>query len=167
MGDSRAVRQLNDGINEIRSQHLRVIGYYREVEGLIASGAEDHHALESVLDGLILYTISSFDLEEQLMKQADYPQSAAHLRSHDMFMRRLSGYRSDLQAGKYTANELMSLLKIWSSGHIGGQDLDLIGALEQLARDGAPASALSPAEMAKDVARLAARLGGSQTTAGK
>lgn len=166
MRDSQAVNQLVNGINEIQLQHLRVIEYYHEVERLIASGAEDFNALESVLDGLILYTISCFDLEEDLMKRVGYQQSAAHLRSHDMFMRRLSGYRSDLQAGKYTVNELMSLLKIWTSGHLGVEDRDFIGTLERMAgKEASPPPALSPSGVAKGVARLAARLtGGDQMT---
>ncbi len=131
MSDSGIAHQLRGGIKEIRSQHETLIQYSRRVEELIASGVEDFVALDSVLDGLILYTISSFALEESLMKLAGYLRIDEHLRSHDMFMRRLSGYRGNLQAGKYTANELMSLLKIWITGHVNLQDMDLMDALER------------------------------------
>lgn len=133
MSKSRVVEQLHGGINEIRLQHKRVIQYYQQVEELIASGVEDFAALESVLDGLIDYTISSFDLEENLMKLVGYKQTGEHLKSHDMFMRRLSGYRGSLQKGKYAANELMSLLKIWKAGHLEEQDMHFLDALKQTA----------------------------------
>lgn len=137
MNDSRVVRKLPEAISEIGSQHQKLTEYYRQVEALIVSGSEDFATLEAVLDGLIEYAIRCFDLEETLMKLVAYQHITEHLRSHDMFMRRLSGYRGRLMAGNYTANELMSLLRIWMAGHIHGQDKHFIGTLEGIAAGGA------------------------------
>jgi hemerythrin len=130
MKSSHAAMDLHDGMHEIGLQHQRMTQYYRQMEELIAKGVADHAALESVLDGLIQYTITSFALEENLMEQTGYLHAAEHQKSHDMFMRRLSGYRSSLRSGRYVANELMSLLKIWVTGHIGQQDVDFIAAMK-------------------------------------
>ncbi len=123
--------QLKNGIHEIASRHRQVIDYHHQMETLIAGGKEDFALLESVLDGLIEYTISCFDFEEQMMSLAAYPGLDEHVRSHEMFMRRLSGYRSSVRSGKYAANELMSLLKIWVGVHINGQDADFINVVKQ------------------------------------
>ncbi len=133
MSESRIVNELHAAITEIRLQHEKVMQYYQRAEGLTAAGVEDFPALDFVLDGLIHYTIKCFDREEAMMKLVGYPRATEHLKSHDMFMRRLSGYRSRLLEGKYTANELVSLLKIWVTGHIEEQDRHFVDALQQVA----------------------------------
>jgi len=125
--------QVQEGITEIRLQHEKLTRYYTQVESLIASGVENFSALDLALDGLIHYTTKCFDREESLMRLTGYPRTADHTRSHDMFMRRLNGYRSKLLEGKYSANEVMSLLKIWMNGHIEQQDLHLIESLQGFA----------------------------------
>ncbi len=125
--------RVHDGIAVMARHHRSLRVHYSQAEALIASDAEDFVALEAVLDGLIQYSISCFELEEALMKLVQYPRIDEHLKSHDMFMRRLSGYRGRLEAGKYTATELMSLLRIWMVGHVEEQDRHLIGALQGIA----------------------------------
>ncbi len=133
MSESRVVSQLHEAINEIAFQHERVTQYYQRVEALIAAGVEDFPGLESVLEGLVQYTLSSFELEESLMKLVGYQQLADHRRSHEMFLRRLGSYRDRVQQGKYAAKELVSLLKIWMSGHIEDQDLHFVDVLQRVA----------------------------------
>lgn len=134
MGFIQVASELQDGIREISEQHQRMLQYHKDMEQLIARGEEDRAALEAVLEGLIEYTITCFSFEENLMKISRYGKANDHQRSHDMFMRRLSGYRSSLQNGKYVANELMSMLTIWVNGHIKSQDMEFIDDVLKLAR---------------------------------
>lgn len=135
MSKSRDGVYLHDGIHRIGFQHQQVGQHYRRVEALLASGIEDYAVLESVLDGLVEYSIDCFELEQSLMELVDYDRAAEHLRSHDMFMHRLSGCRSKFLDGTYTANELMFLLKVWTAGHIEEQDAHFITVLQTHCRE--------------------------------
>ncbi len=142
MSKSRDRFQLHEGIHEIGFQHQQVWQYYKRVGSLLSSEVEDHVTLEAVMDGLVEYSINCFELEQRLMELVDYERAAEHLKSHDMFMHRLSGCRAKFLEGTYTANELMFLLKVWVTGHLEEQDAHLIGVLQTHCRERSPEHSL-------------------------
>jgi hemerythrin len=75
-----------------------------------------------VLDRLVQYTQTHFDHEEDVMKEAGFPEAEfeAHKALHDAMRRRTVGLRTHLTL--VTARDVLVFLKDWWLTHIQGED---------------------------------------------
>lgn len=121
---------LETGIQVIDEQHKRIIDYINELDHANQTGnaEETSHALEGLLD----YTITHFEFEEELQQKAGYPFLKAHQRVHEIFMKRVATFRERATKGENVTAELLSMLKIWLSSHIKGDDKDYVESVRKI-----------------------------------
>ncbi len=121
---------LETGIQVIDEQHKRIIGYINELHD--ASETGNAAEVQAVLEGLLDYTVTHFEFEEQLQEKAGYPFLKAHQRVHEIFMKRVAAFRERANNGENIVPELLSMLKVWLSSHIKGDDRDYVESVSKV-----------------------------------
>jgi len=121
---------LDTGINVIDEQHKRIVGYINELDHASQTGSAAE--VQQVLEGLLDYTITHFEFEEELQEKANYPFLKAHKRVHEIFMRRIAAFRERASKGEDIIPELLSMLKVWLSSHIKGDDRDYVESVKKI-----------------------------------
>jgi hemerythrin len=66
------------------------------------------------LEEMFDYAKEHFTDEEELMQQYDYPESQAHKKQHDYFIRTAD----ELSSGKVSPDEIAEFLNVWWTIHI-------------------------------------------------
>lgn len=119
---------LETGIHVIDEQHKRIISYINELDHASHTGsaAEVQHVLEGLLD----YTVTHFEFEEELQAKAGYPFLKAHQRVHEIFMKRIAAFRERANNGEDIIPELLSMLRVWLASHIKGDDRDYVESVK-------------------------------------
>jgi hemerythrin len=114
----------------IDNQHKRIIDYINELDEASRTGnlEETRHALEGLLD----YTITHFEFEEELQEKAGYPFLKAHKRVHEIFMKRVANFRERFEKGEDITQELLAMLKVWLASHIKGDDRDYAESVRKI-----------------------------------
>lgn len=117
-------RDLESGIPVIDDQHKRIVAFINELNDALTTGnaEETNH----VMEGLLNYTVTHFEFEEELQEKAGYPFLKAHRRIHEIFMKRVATIRERSAHGEDIAPELLKLLKGWLASHIKGEDRDYV-----------------------------------------
>lgn len=73
---------------------------------------EGKQVLESTLQELASYTVYHFQTEEKFMQKFNYPGHLAHKMKHDAFIKKVSDFQKDFQAGRLGISlDLMNFLK--------------------------------------------------------
>jgi len=121
---------LETGIQVIDDQHKRIISYINELHH--ASETGDASEVQEVLEGLLDYTVTHFQFEEELQQKAGYPFLKAHQRVHEIFMKRIAAFRERADRGENIIPELLSMLKVWLSSHIKGDDRDYVESVKKI-----------------------------------
>ncbi len=121
---------LETGIHVIDEQHKRIVDYINELDHANVTG--DAEEVKNTLEGLLDYTITHFEFEEELQERAEYPFLKAHKRVHEIFMKRVSTFRERAEKGENVTAELLSMLKIWLSSHIKGDDRDYVESVQKV-----------------------------------
>lgn len=121
---------LATGIRVIDDQHKRIISYINELDHARQTGSAEE--VEHVLDGLLDYTVTHFEFEEELQEKAGYPFLKAHQRVHEIFMKRIAAFRDRANNGEDIVPELLSMLKVWLSSHIKGDDRDYVESVKNI-----------------------------------
>ncbi len=121
---------LETGIQVIDDQHKRIINYINELHHASETGNADE--VKEVLEGLLDYTITHFQFEEELQAKAGYPFLKAHQRVHEIFMKRIATFRERADKGENIIPELLSMLKVWLSSHIKGDDRDYVESVKKI-----------------------------------
>ncbi len=121
---------LETGIKVIDDQHKRIINYINELHHASETGSEAE--VQEVLEGLLDYTITHFQFEEELQEKAGYPFLKAHQRVHEIFMKRIAAFRERAEKGENIIPELLSMLKVWLSSHIKGDDRDYVESVRKI-----------------------------------
>lgn len=114
--------ELEIGIPVIDSQHARIVEYINTVEDVQHTHSKKE--LLAVLNELVDYTLSHFAFEENLMEEAGYPFTKAHIKVHQLFTRRVEGFQKRAEAGEDITVELLTVLKTWLVNHIKRDDKD-------------------------------------------
>jgi hemerythrin len=124
---------LEMGIPVIDNQHKRIIDYINELDDANRTGNMDEtkHTLEGLLD----YTVTHFEFEEELQERAGYPFLKAHKRVHEIFMKRVADFRGRADSGEDITQELLDVLKVWLASHIKGDDRDYAEAVKKITGD--------------------------------
>lgn len=123
-------RDLESGIPIIDAQHKRIIEFINELNDACQTGnmSETNH----VMDGLLNYTVTHFEFEEELQEKAGYPFLKAHQRIHEIFMKKVAEIRVRSTNGEDVAPELLRLLKGWLASHIKGEDRDYVESVKKI-----------------------------------
>jgi len=121
-------RDLEFGIPVIDTQHKRIVAFINELDDAIRTNnaAETMH----VMEGLLNYTITHFEFEENLQEKAGYPFLKAHRRIHEIFMKKVAALRERSGKGENVAPELLNLLNAWLVSHIKGEDRDYVESVK-------------------------------------
>ena len=123
-------RELEFGIPVIDNQHKRIVQFINELDDACRTGnaAETQH----VMEGLLNYTVTHFEFEEDLQERSDYPYLKAHRRIHEIFMKKVAAVRERSQQGEDVAPELLTLLKGWLANHIKSEDRDYVESVKTI-----------------------------------
>ena len=121
---------LETGIQVIDDQHKRIVDYINELHHASETGSAAE--VRAVLEGLLDYTITHFQFEEELQEKAGYPFLKAHQRVHEIFMKRIASFRERADKGENIIPELLSMLKVWLSSHIKGDDRDYVESVKKI-----------------------------------
>jgi hemerythrin len=124
---------LETGIHVIDEQHKRIISFINELDHASRTGNAEE--VQHVLEGLLEYTVTHFEFEEELQAKAGYPFLKAHQRVHEIFMKRIAAFRERANNGENIIPELLSMLKVWLSSHIKGDDRDYVESVKKVIGD--------------------------------
>ena len=123
-------RDLESGIPVIDAQHKRIIEFINELDDACQTGNTEETS--HVMEGLLNYTVTHFEFEEDLQEKAGYPFLKAHQRIHEIFMKKVSDIRGRAAKGEDVAPELLRLLKGWLASHIKGEDRDYVESVRKV-----------------------------------
>jgi len=128
-------RELESGIPVIDDQHKRIVAFINELNDALETGnaEETNH----VMEGLLNYTVTHFEFEEELQEKAGYPFLKAHRRIHEIFMKKVATIRERGNDGENIAPELLKLLKGWLASHIKGEDRDYVESVKTITESNA------------------------------
>ncbi len=123
-------RDLEFGIPIIDTQHKRIVEFINELDDAIRTNnaAETRH----VMEGLLNYTITHFEFEEELQEKSGYPYLKAHRRIHEILMKKVAALRERFNKGENVAPELLTLLKGWLANHIKSEDRDYVESVKAI-----------------------------------
>jgi len=128
---------LDTGIGVIDAQHKRIVEMINQLHE--AQAHHDRALLGGVMEELVDYTISHFAFEETLLEDSGYQFTRAHKKVHELFIKRVSDYRTRFEAGEDVAEELKGLLGRWLFNHIRNDDANYVEAVKatmhELTRD--------------------------------
>lgn len=123
-------RELEFGIPVIDDQHKRIIQFINELDDACRTGNKEE--TRQVMEGLLNYTVTHFEFEEELQEKANYPFLKAHRRIHEIFMKKVADVRSRSEHGEDVAPELLKLLQGWLASHIKGEDRDYVDSIRKV-----------------------------------
>lgn len=122
------VQDYNTGIDVIDDQHKRILDFINQIDDV--SDQKDRAQIKQILDNIIDYTQSHFTFEESLQEEAGYKYRVPHKRVHDLFIKRIEGYRDRFEQGQSIENELHEVLSKWLINHIQHDDADYVGSVK-------------------------------------
>jgi hemerythrin len=126
-------QEFETGIPSIDAQHRQIVEFINGLDEAMRTGDKD--GIERVLEGVLNYTVTHFEFEEDLMQKAGFPGLKAHQQSHEFFMRKVSVLRGRFNAGEDVATVLQNMLKGWLVSHIKGEDREYIEAVKKVTGD--------------------------------
>jgi hemerythrin-like metal-binding protein len=113
---------LDTGNDLIDSQHRALFGMIVELDQRMAR-EEFGPGVLSALDAMKAYAVSHFEAEENLMRQAQWPDLEEHLSMHAEFMQKTEMFSHDvLMESEWTALDVLRFLLKWLRAHISVQD---------------------------------------------
>ncbi len=118
------------GIPVLDKQQHQFLDFINQMD--LASQTKDSAITNHVIEGLLLYTITYFELEEELLEKAEYPFLKAHRRVHEVFMKRVSEIRARANKGEDVSTELLDMLKGWLKSHIQREDRDFVEVVKTI-----------------------------------
>ena len=113
------------GNDLIDSQHRGLLNLILRLERVRAEKGQEAEGLE-VLTELVRYANNHFSTEEQLMKQAGYPGSWEHEKSHLEFREKLARLAGTIMQGHAGGwDSLLDFVHQWWRNHIMGDDREV------------------------------------------
>lgn len=126
------VPDLNTGIEEIDTQHRRIVDYINRLYELRET--PDRKLLGDVIAETVDYTLSHFAFEEGMIEEAGYMFSGPHKRVHELFIRRVTEIQMRFEAGEDVTNELHGMLSRWLFNHIRNEDRGYVDTVKTYQR---------------------------------
>lgn len=110
--------QFSVGVDTFDTQHKKLAGYLNDLHDAMLDG-RGNHALASILNGLIEYTKTHFEDEENAMQQYGYEQLEDHRDEHAELTDQVLRFQRQFLAGEAILSvPIMQFLKEWLSHHI-------------------------------------------------
>lgn len=117
------------GIDQIDSQHKILFELINRLFQ-VALRREHESSITEIIDTLIDYTRTHFELEEKLLQEASYPELAEHHQEHQRFVEELESVACKfLLEEKIVTFKLLNFLKHWLKEHILVTDIAYARAL--------------------------------------
>jgi hemerythrin-like metal-binding protein len=110
------------GQPDIDREHKALFRMAQELnEAMLRTDAQKE--LAGLFARLVAYTMFHFSNEEALMRAANYPDTASHVREHDRLTAKVAALEREFEHGKATVTtETMEFLRRWLDHHILGTD---------------------------------------------
>ena len=122
--------KLEIGIGIIDSQHRRLVNLINQLDEAMEEG-RSNEVVGKTLKGLVDYTHTHFDTEQELLKEHDYEDYALHCREHRIFTDQIEIYQDRLDAGSLRiSSDVMEYMRGWLLTHIGSSDRAYIRTLK-------------------------------------
>jgi hemerythrin len=111
------------GVEQFDLHHKHLVDLLNEAYEMFVSGVVDDIALKKILDALSDYANYHFDLEENWMRQVNYPKLDAHILEHTTFKFKLFELNKQFENDRaYLTLEIVSFLRRWLLDHILNSD---------------------------------------------
>ncbi|RWX48386.1 hemerythrin [Candidatus Electrothrix communis] len=107
---------------KIDQEHKKLFEIVNELTDAMKAG-HGKDVLGNILDRLISYTASHFQLEENYFQQVKYPDAAAHKKEHVAFVQKVTDFKKEFDDGRATVSvNILQFLSKWLQTHIKGTD---------------------------------------------
>jgi hemerythrin len=107
---------------KIDQEHKKLFEMINDLTDAMKAG-KGKDVLGNILDRLISYTASHFQLEEKYFQQVKYPDAAAHKKEHVAFVQKVTDFKREFDEGKVTVSvNILQFLSKWLQNHIKGTD---------------------------------------------
>ncbi len=109
---------MSTGIAEIDEQHRTLIGMLNDLHDAMISGQGGGKA-SGIVERLVEYAMTHFDLEERLMATAAASELAAHKAEHEDFKKRIGVFKREVPDwGVFVSMDMIVFLRDWLTNHI-------------------------------------------------
>ncbi|WP_420267098.1 bacteriohemerythrin [Candidatus Magnetominusculus dajiuhuensis] len=112
------------GVKRYDNEHKNLVKLINKLHAAMKLGL-GNRIIGDILDGLIDYTVTHFNAEEQDMKRFGYPKQEfdAHIEQHHKFVKQAGDVQRKFKEGQGGLTlDIMSFLKKWLAEHIMGTD---------------------------------------------
>lgn len=110
------------GIKSIDDQHKVLVdlinALHRAEENINSGHKEVVELVTPIVDGLVKYVSYHFQFEENLMREADYPDYIEHKKSHERMIQLVHNYEQKFKKGTASVADLKNLMCTWLTNHI-------------------------------------------------
>lgn len=118
-------------VNKIDKQHKQLVEMVNELTDAMKEG-KGKDVLGEILDGLIAYTASHFQTEENYFQQVKYPGAIEHKKEHVAFVQKVTEFKKEFDAGRATVSvNVLQFLSKWLQTHIKGADQEYSSFLNE------------------------------------
>lgn len=113
---------LRVNISKIDEQHKKLIELINNLHEAMKTG-KGKEACGKVLKELTDYTVYHFSMEEDYMKQTQYPESPGHMTAHKDLIAQVIEFQKGFESGKIGLSmDLFDFLNKWLVDHIMATD---------------------------------------------
>jgi hemerythrin len=118
-------------VTKIDQEHQKLFDMINELTAAMKAG-QGKDVLGNILDGLIAYTASHFQTEENYFKQVKYPGTIEHKKEHVAFVQKVTEFKKEFDAGRATVSvNVLQFLSKWLQTHIKGADKEYSSFLNE------------------------------------
>ncbi|CAK8714854.1 MAG: hemerythrin [Candidatus Electrothrix sp. AS4_5] len=105
-------------VTMIDHDHKKLVAMINELTDAMKAG-HGKDVLGKILDELIQYTATHFQREEKYFQQVKYPDAVAHKREHTDFVKKVTEFKKEFDAGRVTVSvNILQFLSKWLQHHI-------------------------------------------------
>lgn len=109
-------------VAEIDMQHKKLVAMINDLYDAMKIG-KGKDAVGVILNGLLSYTTTHFQVEEKYFAKFGYPDAEDHKKEHAAFVQKIKEFKEGFATGKVTLTiEVMNFLSDWLFKHIKGTD---------------------------------------------
>lgn len=120
---------LSVGNRHIDDDHKHLMDLVAQLHDAMRAG-QGKDVVGGILENLINYTHTHFEMEEKFMRDINYPDYEAHRAEHARLVKEVKDLQSRFQSGSITITVSVSnFLSDWLRNHILGLDMKLANAI--------------------------------------
>jgi len=108
-------------VAELDQQHQKLIGIINDLTDAIKQG-KGNTVTGEIVRALIDYAKIHFETEEKYFRQLGYPQAADHMKEHEEFVRKVTGFETNPKENFSLSIQVLQFLGDWLIKHILGTD---------------------------------------------